>query len=343
MRWVSRVLNCHPGPICSVILLGLALAMWAVHDYIEHTVRPRQQAARQARISVASSRAEAQYKKGKFDRALEEYRYILQAFDAHLRPHVKGRLHSQIGLCYIGLADTSQPVEHLTQAIDAFAVAFAFLPVDAYAMDHARAQIGLGDTHVALTHVEGKPEHMDRAIQAYQTALDIQREASNPAEHASTLNRLGNVYRDHPKANRSARSIDRALAFYQQALEVLADQPYPREMGQTHLEMGQAYIALAKNGTPNRWLNHAIAQFQAALAVLTADAHPQAYGIAHRYLGDSYTMFAEIKPRPGAPRSSYIQRAMSYRNKAKAAYRIAENFGLRRPPVTHPRQQAAHK
>jgi hypothetical protein len=61
--------------------------------------------------------------------------------------------------------------------------------------------------------------------------------------------------------------------------------------------------------------------------LLDAEGSPHEYGAVHRHLGDAYTLLAEAKPSSSTNRALHTQNVIAYRNKAKAAYRIAQNFG----------------
>ena len=325
VRWV---LNRHPWILALLILAGLGAAMWAVTDYIQHTVRPRQQAALEARIAEAVSRAEGRYERGKFARALEDYRHVLRTFDADLTPETRGRLTEQVGLCHLGLAAGADPQGHLTQAIAAFQEALVLLPLGDFPAAHASTQNHLGDAHRQRFQVEAEPEHAGKAIAAYQAALALFAETSDAVAQAQTLNRLGNVHRDLQQAG--ASGMEQALQFYEQALAALAAQPDAATLGATHANTGLAYLALAQGNGASRNLKRAIAQFDRALLQLDADTSPHAYATVHKHLGDAYTLLAEAKPSSSTNRALHTQNVIAYRNKAKAAYRIAENFGVQR-------------
>ena len=63
---------------------------------------------------------------------------------------------------------------------------------------------------------------------------------------------------------------------------------------------------------------------------MDADTSPRQFGTVHKHLGDAYTLLAEARPSSSTNRALHTQNVIAYRNKAKAAYRIAENFGFRR-------------
>jgi len=82
-------------------------------------------------------------------------------------------------------------------------------------------------------------------------------------------------------------------------------------------------------------MKRAIAQFDKALDQLDADTSPRQFGTVHKHLGDAYTLLADARPSSSTNRALHTQNVIAYRNKAKAAYKIAENFGIRRgrPPA----------
>ena len=323
-----RVLNRHPWILAVLILIGLSTAMWAVTHYIHHTVRPRQRAALETRIADAVRQAEARYEKGKFARALEAYQHVLRTFDGDLAREAKGQLTEQVGLCYLGLAEQHDPPGHLAQAVAALQEATGLLSVGDFPAAHAGAQNHLGDAHRRRFQVEAKPEHADKAIEAYQIALGLHASAADSVAQARTLNRLGNVYRDLAQAG--SPSMEQALQFYDQAHAALEAEPDAAALGATHANMGLAYLALARGNGASRNLKRAIEQFDRALDQLDADTSPRQFGTVHKHLGDAYTLLAETRPGSSTNRALHTQNVIAYRNKAKAAYRIAENFGIRR-------------
>ena len=329
VRWV---LNRHPWILAALILLGLGAAMLAVTNYINHTVRPRQRAALEARIADAVRRAEARYERGKFARALEDYQHVLGTFDTHLTQQTKGRLTDQVGLCYLGLAELSDPQGHLAQAVAAFQDALGLHSVGDFPAAHASVQSHLGDAHRRRFQVEAKPDHADRAIEAYQAALRLHTSTSDSVRQAQTLNRLGNVYRDLYQADNS--SMDQALQFYEQARAALAVEPDATTLGTTYTNMGLAYLTLARRSGSSRDLKRAIDQFDRALGQLDAETSPRGYGTVHKHLGDAYRLLAEAKPGSSTNRALHTQNVIAYRNKAKAAYKVAENFGIPRQRPT---------
>ena len=325
VRWV---LNRHPWILAVLILVGLGAAMGAVTNYIHHTVRPQQRAALEARIADAVHRAEGRYEGGKFARALEDYQHVLRTFDADLTGEAKGQITEQVGLCYLGLAEQSDPQGHLAQAVAAFQEALELLPVNAFATAHASVQSHLGDAYRRHFQVEANSGLADKAVEAYQAALGLHAADSDAVAQAQTLNRLGNVHRDLHQAGNS--SMEQALQFYEQARAALAAAPDAATLGTTYTNMGLAYLILARGNGASRNLKRAIDQFDRAVNQLDAETSPHEFGTAHKHLGDAYTLLADAKPGSSINRALHTQNVIAYRNKAKAAYKIAENFGIPR-------------
>lgn len=325
VRWV---LNRHPWILAVLILMSLGAAMWAVTNYIQHTVRPRQRAALEARIAEAVSRAEARYRLGKFARALEDYQHVLRTFDADLTRENKGQITQQVGLCHLELAKQRDPQTHLDRAVTALQEALAFLPAGEFPIAHAGARNHLGDGFRQRFQVESKPEHADQAIAAYQSALALYAETSDAVAQSQTLNRLGDMHRDLYRAGNP--SMEQALQFYEQARVALAAEPDAATLGATLANTGLAYLTLARRSGGSRDLKRAIAQFDKALNQLDAETSPREYATVHKHLGDAYTLLAETRPGSSTNRALHTQNVIAYRNRAKAAYRIAENFGIQR-------------
>lgn len=330
VRWV---LNRHPWILAVLILIGLGTAMWAVTNYIQHTVRPRQRAALEARIAEAVSRAEGRYERGKFARALEDYQHVLRTYDADLTRRDRGHLTNQIGLCHLGLAEGNDPKGHLDRAVTAFLEALDLLPLGDFPAAHASTQNHLGDAYRQRFQAAAQPEHAREAIAAYQAALALYAETPDAVAQAQTLNRLGNVHRDLYQAGNP--SMEPALQFYEQARAALAAEPDAATLGTTFTNTGLAYLTVARRNGSSRNLRRAIAQFDRALDQLDADTSPSQFGTVHKHLGDAYTLLADARPGSSTNRALHTQNVIAYRNKAKAAYRIAENFGIRRgrPPA----------
>ena len=325
VRWV---LNRHPWILAVLILVGLGAAMGAVTNYIHHTIRPQQRAALEARIADAVHRAEGRYEGGKFARALEDYQHVQRTFDADLTRESKGQIAEQVGLCYLGLADQGDPQGHLAQAVAAFQEALEFFPVNVFATAHASVQSHLGDAYRRHFQVEARSELADKAIEAYQAALRLHAADSDSVAQAQTLNRLGNVHRDLHQAGNS--SMEQALQFYEQARAALVAAPDAATLGATYTNTGLAYLILVRGNGSSRNLKRAIDQFDRAVNQLDAETSPREYGTVHKYLGDAYTLLADAKPGTSTNRALHTQNVIAYRNKAKAAYKIAENFGIRR-------------
>lgn len=328
MPGVQRALNRHPWIVAALILLALGTAIWAVTHYIHHTVRPRQRAALEARIADAVRHAQTRYERGRFARALEGYQHVLGTFDADLPQRSKGQLTNQIGLCHLGLAGDGDPQGHLLQAVTAFQQALELLPASDFPTAHAGTRNHLGDAHRRHFQVEARPEHADKAIDAYQAALALYVSVKNPVAQAQTLNRLGNVHRDLHQAGNP--SMEHALQFYEQARAALEAAPDAATLGATYTNTGLAYLILAQGNGASRNLKRAIGQFDRAVNQLDADTSPREYGTVHKHLGDAYTLLADAKPGSSTNRALHTQNVIAYRNKAKAAYRIAENFGVPR-------------
>ena len=328
MPGVQGVLNRRPWIVAVLILVGLGAAMAAVTNYIHHTVRPRQRAALEARIADAVQRAEGRYERGKLARALEDYQHVLRTFDADLMRETKGRITEQVGLCHLGLAGQNDPQGHLAQAVAAFQEALKLLPVNAFAAAHAGVQGNLVDAYRRQFQVEAELELAHNAVQAYQAALGLHTADSDAVAQARMLNRLGDVHRDLHQAGNS--SMEQALQFYEQALAALAAVPDAATLGATYINMGLAYLTVARASGASRNLKRAIRQFDRAVSQLDADTSPREYGTVHKHLGDAYTLLADTKPGSSTNRALHTQNVIAYRNKAKAAYRIAENFGIPR-------------
>ena len=328
MPGVQGVLNRHPWIVAALILLALGTAIWAVTHYIHHTVRPRQRAALQARIADAVRHAQARYERGIFARALEDYQHVLGTFDADLPQRSKGQLTNQIGLCHLGLAGDGDPQGHIFQAVKAFQQALELLPAGDFPNAHAGTQNHLGDAYRRHFQVEARPEHADKAIGAYRVALELYASVEDSVAQAQTFNRLGNVHRDLHQASNS--SMEQALQFYEQARAALEAAPDAATLGATYTNTGLAYLVLARGTGASRNLKRAIQQFDRAVNQLDADASPREYGTVHKHLGDAYALLADAKPSSSTNRALHTQNVIAYRNKAKAAYRIAENFGVPR-------------
>ena len=328
---VQGGLNRRPWIVAVVILLGLGAAMWSVRNYIQHTLRPRQEAALQSRIAEAVNRAQGRFQLGKFARALEDYQHVLRTFDGDLGDEAKGKITNGIGLCYLGLAEQNDAETSLGPAVTAFRKALGLLPAAEFPVAHAGTQTHLGDAYRLAFLTDLEPQDADKAIEAYRSALELYATEENAVAQAKTLNRIGNVYRDLHAKNSS--SMEQALQTYDQARKALEAQPDAAVLGETHANIGLAYLTLARADSPSRNLKRAIGQFDRALVLLDAEASRREFGAVHRHLGDAYTLLAEAKPSSSTNRALHTQNVIAYRNKAKAAYRIAENFGTQASPA----------
>jgi tetratricopeptide (TPR) repeat protein len=327
MRLLRRFCNRHPWFPVTLILLTMAISIWAVTDYLQNTVWPRQQAARRAGIDEAIAQADAKFARARYDAARQAYQYVLGTFGADLTPVQQGRLWQQTGLCLLALGKARDQPQQLAAALEALHKAQIIAPATG-GTQHALIDTQLGDTYRALALAENQPGTIDQALQAYQLALDVYTAAAQLPEQAATLNRLGDAYQDLYRMKQQREAQQQALAFYQQALAVLDGQPYPLETGQTWLALGQAQVTLAQTEQLQDPLTKAIDMFEHALDTLTAEAYPQEYASVQQYLGDTYTLLAEAGPRRGTSRALHEQKTFSYKRKAQTAYHIAQQFGI---------------
>ena len=327
---VQGGLNRRPWIVAVIVLLGLGAAMWSVRNYIQHTLRPRQEAALQARIAEAVNRAQGRFQLGKFARALEDYQHVLRTFDGDLGNEAKGQITNQIGLCYLGLAEQNGEETSLSHAVAAFQEALGFLPAAEFPLAHAGTRSHLGDAYRLRFLTDQELQHANQGIEAYEAALRLYATAEKAVAQAGTLNRIGNLHRDlHAK---DGASMEQALRFYEQAREALEAEPDAAVLGETHANVGLAYLTLARTDGSSRNLKRAIRQFDRALVLLDAEESRREFGAVHRHLGDTYTLLAEARPSSSTNRALHTQNVIAYRNKAKAAYRIAENFGTQANP-----------
>jgi tetratricopeptide (TPR) repeat protein len=332
MNLVVRLLNRHPVAVSVLILIGAAGGFWAARDFVLHTLQPRQHAARQAKLAAEIGEADAKFRHRQYDPALHSYRFVLDAHAGQLTEREKGRLHHQVGLCLMGLAERKNEKENLTRAIEALAEAIRRRPLAGDPAGYAESQFQLGRAYDALARVAGEPLRYERAIAAYGEALKVRTLEADPPGYAALQILIGNAHRDRFVSGRGQKDeqMSPALSAYAEALRVTSPNEHPETFARTHIERGRAYLKLAEGLFKRTHTRNALADFEQALEVFTVKTHPRDFGRAQKLLGDTYMkMYDEVEVDTGTRAQDSLVR-YSWRESAKRAYELAAQFGASR-------------
>ena len=186
----------HPGQFTVLVLGALAYSTWAVTDYIENTLRPRQRTELKARIDEEILTADEKFRRKRYESALKGYNYLMFAFGEELTPRIHGHVNHQMGRAHFQIGSVEENAAAYNRAIVAFNEALQSRLPDASPAEYTATQIELGKTFHALSVIEERGENLDRAIQAYGAALEVATPTTDRETYASTLILMGNGYRD---------------------------------------------------------------------------------------------------------------------------------------------------
>ena len=326
MSWLWRFLGRFPRTVSVLIAACFAAGLWSATDYVENVVKPREAAARQARIEAEIARADALYARGKYDLAIAEYGYVLDSFGAEIAGPETARLHQRRGLAHVGLAEAGDAAANLPRALEAFSRA---LEIRAAAADTAgEMEIGtqIGDAWRALAHARGDAAPLDAAAAAYRAALDLAGDA-DPPRRAAGLRAVANTYRDRFEIAGDKAALATAFALYEDSMTAADPENWPVARGETLIEVGLAWVQEAENGYRTRNLLKAVDVLEGARTFLRQENAPHQRALLHKHIGDVYVLLSRTEPRRRADRASHQQSVVRWQNRAELAYKVARSFG----------------
>ena len=328
MNTVTKFLGRYPLFVSSAIILCFGASVWAVTYHFETTIRPLQEQMRLSHIAGEIAQADSLLKRKRYETAMKEYRFVLDAYDAELSEQDKGHLNDALGLSYLALSDTKDQVENLNLAIKSFKSSLTYRPSDAQPTLYAATWKHMGQTYVSLAIRNGSEENFTDAINSYKKAVSIQTVESDPESYAMATALLGGAYRELYSHSTDGQHIRTAFQYYEEALGVLKPKEHPEAFGLVLVEMGRTYSAQAVYSRRTTNSEKAIKLYDKALKVLDRDHFPSHYAQIHKYIGDSYTLLIKTKPRNRWDAAEHAQRVNQYQSKANTAYKIAQNFGF---------------
>jgi tetratricopeptide (TPR) repeat protein len=120
-----------------------------------------------------------------------------QATLLQLEPHRDAEyaaIHNNLGTTYWHLAQYSQPLLHLKQAIASYQEALDYFQQQTDQLAYAMLQNNLGTAYWNLAQYEPSVNLLEKAIASYQEALKYRTAKTAPAASAATQNNLGTAY-----------------------------------------------------------------------------------------------------------------------------------------------------
>lgn len=326
MSWLWRFLGRFPRTVSVLIAACFAVGLWSATDYVENIVKPREAAARQARIEAEIARADALYARGKYDLAIAEYGYVLDSFGAEIAEAETARLHRRRGLAHVGLAEAGDADANLSRALEAFARALEVRAAAADTAGEVEIRTHIGDAHRALAHARGDAAPLEAAAAAYRAALELAGDA-DPVGRAVGLRAVANTYRDRFEIAGDKAALETAFALYDDSMAAADAENWPVTRGETLIEVGLAWIQEAENGYRTRNLLRAVEVLEGARTFLRRENAPHRRALLHKHIGDTYVLLSRTEPRRRTDRASHQQSVVRWQNRAELAYKVARSFG----------------
>jgi tetratricopeptide (TPR) repeat protein len=264
----------EPTPARARALLGLADALWQLHDI---------------------------HLNQRLERALRLTREALDILSPANQAREWARAQNQFGIL-LGELPTGDRAANLQQAIACFQAALRVLTEADSPQQWAATQNNLGIVYSSLPSGD-RAANLQQAIACFQAALRVRTEANFPQDWAMTQNNLGNAYRNLPSGDRTA-NLQQAIACYQAALRVRTETDFPQQWAMTQNNLGNAYGDLP-SGDRAANLQQAIACYQAALRVRTEANFPQDWAMTQNNLGIVYSSL------PSGDRTANLQQAIA--------------------------------
>ena len=317
----------HPGQFTVLVLGALAYSTWAVTDYIENTLRPRQRTELKARIDEEILTADEKFRRKRYESALKGYNYLMFAFGEELTPRIHGHVNHQMGRAHFQIGSVEENAAAYNQAIVAFNEALEYRLPDAAPTEYTATQIELGKTFHALSVIEERGENLDRAIQAYGAALEVATPTTDRETYASTLILMGNGYRDSATGSMIEDQMNQAMGYYQEALQTFTAIEFPDRFAEAYIQIGVAHMRLAEGNFPRTQSKKALNSFKSALNAIDRSKSPRLFGRTQQHIGDTYTRLAKLGPTGPTDRASNSQHKFRYESAARKAYRVARQFG----------------
>lgn len=182
-------------------------------------------------------------------RSIQTYKTAVSKLDATPEIETALRLHSNLGAAYSLLAQWTNPVEHLEQAIRSYHRALHYRSGDAYSLDYAAIQNSLGAAYWKLAQYGRTQQRLHAAIAAYTESLHHRQPYKEPLDYGMVLNNLGIAYWSLSRHERPEFLLKRAVATYRNALAYRTLDADPWGCAATQNNLGTAYWDLARHYT----------------------------------------------------------------------------------------------
>ncbi|NJN60551.1 MAG: tetratricopeptide repeat protein [Coleofasciculaceae cyanobacterium RL_1_1] len=180
-------------------------------------------------------------------------RYQLPELD----PQQFATIHSNLGTACWNLAQITEPVIYLEQAIQAYRTALEFFTAERDPWSYAMLQTNLGTAAWNLSRYDRQRDRLQFAIRCYRSALVYRTAENHPTGYAATQNNLGTAYWNLAETfdirqEREAliTSLRDSISAYEQAIMV-ASQVHDRtdltlsfDLHATYDNLGMAYAYL---------------------------------------------------------------------------------------------------
>lgn len=217
----------------------------------------------------------------------------------------------------------------LFDAIDAYRVARALVPMDRYPDEWAETQNGLG---VALTRLGARePEsiRLEEAIAVLTAVLYDRPRERNPAAWAKTQNDLGRALFELGERSRDRARLQAAVDAFTAALEERTRERAPLDWAQTQAERGAALMRLGIRANDTKFLYEAVAANRESLKERWRERVPldwarsqQSLGSALLHVGERETGTARIEQALDAYRTALQEQT---RERAPLAWAALQN------------------
>ncbi|MGC9671358.1 BTAD domain-containing putative transcriptional regulator [Planosporangium sp. 12N6] len=167
---------------------------------------------------------------GKYDEALEHYRYALAGYRAVGDDHGRSAVLNNLGLIYRSLHRYEDAVDHYREAL-------------VLARKTGDRQ-GEGQTLGNLGSVYERLGRYETAIDHTRQALDLMRETGDRRDEGDTLSTLGTIYRHLGQYDRSREHLHQALRIAREVGDRTTETVILNDIAETHRAQGQYREAL---------------------------------------------------------------------------------------------------
>lgn len=324
MHKLLQYLSRNPLIVAGAVGVALIVAIASVTYYVQHTVRPRQEAALRLEIETRIAKADELAGRERYEPALNEFRYLLGKYADRLDVGVRGHLQHQIGVCYAHLGERKEDQATLEKALAAYQDALALRTRDRDPAGYGETERALGALHRVLAEKGAGEKGLHDAVSSYRAALAVYDPAAQPEDFGATQRELAETYHLLFRANPDRKLIQPAEDAYKAALSVFSRDVHPREFAETEVQRGVTYLDFAKAMFPGSNTKKAIEALESALSVYKSMDNVRSVQTTYRHLAAAYTEAASVTEAPGirmkyeldARRATYLAGGSSLSDKA---------------------------